>query len=49
MHKFVCTALGILLAVPVLAADYDLVINGGRVMDPETRDVTPGIPPKGGN
>jgi N-acyl-D-amino-acid deacylase len=28
--------LGLILAVPVLAADYDLVINGGRVMDPET-------------
>lgn len=25
-----------LLTVPVYAADYDLVINGGRVMDPET-------------
>ncbi|MCA9452307.1 MAG: hypothetical protein KC584_06725, partial [Nitrospira sp.] len=33
-------ALGIALALgistPVLAADYDLVINNGRVMDPET-------------
>jgi len=24
------------LAVPALAQDYDLVINSGRVMDPET-------------
>ncbi len=28
--------LGLMLAVPVLAADYDLVILNGRVMDPET-------------
>ncbi len=28
--------MALLLAVPVYAADYDLVINGGRVMDPET-------------
>jgi len=26
----------LVLAAPVAAADYDLVINGGRVMDPET-------------
>ncbi len=31
-----CMALGLLLAVPAMAADYDLVINNGRVMDPET-------------
>ena len=24
------------LAIPALAQDYDLVINNGRVMDPET-------------
>jgi N-acyl-D-glutamate deacylase len=28
--------LSLILMNPVLAADYDLVINGGRVMDPET-------------
>lgn len=28
--------MALLLTVPVYAADYDLVINGGRVMDPET-------------
>lgn len=28
--------LSLTLISPVLAADYDLVINGGRVMDPET-------------
>jgi cytosine/adenosine deaminase-related metal-dependent hydrolase len=28
--------LGLALAVPAMAADYDLVINNGRVMDPET-------------
>ncbi|MDH4360190.1 MAG: amidohydrolase family protein [Nitrospirota bacterium] len=27
---------GLMLAMPVIAADYDLVINNGRVMDPET-------------
>ena len=25
-----------MFTVPALAQDYDLVINGGRVMDPET-------------
>ena len=29
-------ALGLMLAVPAMAADYDLVINNGRVIDPET-------------
>lgn len=29
-------ALGLMTVVPVSAADYDLVINNGRVMDPET-------------
>jgi N-acyl-D-glutamate deacylase len=33
---FSCMALGLMLIPPVLAADYDLVINNGRVMDPET-------------
>ncbi len=28
--------LGLMLAVPAIAADYDIVINNGRVMDPET-------------
>jgi len=28
--------LGLMLAVPALAQDFDLVINNGRVMDPET-------------
>jgi len=28
---------GLMLAVPVIAADYDLVILNGRVMDPETK------------
>ncbi len=28
--------LGLMLAVPALAADYDLVILNGRVIDPET-------------
>jgi len=28
--------LGLMLAVPAMAADYDLVINNGRVMDPKT-------------
>lgn len=36
MNKFVCLVLSLVLVSPVLAADYDLVINGGRVMDPET-------------
>jgi hypothetical protein len=29
-------ALALALAVPAMAADYDLVINNRRVMDPET-------------
>ncbi|MCW8801203.1 MAG: amidohydrolase family protein [Desulfobacter sp.] len=29
-------ALSLLLVMPAVAADYDLVINNGRVMDPET-------------
>lgn len=32
----VVMVLGLMLAVPALAADYDLVILNGRVMDPET-------------
>ena len=35
-NKFIGAILLAALAGPVLAADYDLVINGGRVMDPET-------------
>jgi len=29
-------ALGLIIVMPAVAADYDLVINNGRVMDPET-------------
>ncbi|MFC1765783.1 amidohydrolase family protein [Planctomycetota bacterium] len=29
-------ALGLMMVMPAVAADYDLVINNGRVMDPET-------------
>ncbi len=28
--------LTLVMAMPAMAADYDLVINNGRVMDPET-------------
>jgi len=43
----IAVALGI--ATPVLAADYDLVINGGRVMDPETKyDKVANVGIKGG-
>ena len=28
--------MSVMWAVPILAQDYDLVINNGRVMDPET-------------
>jgi len=31
-----CLILFLALALPAIAADYDLVINNGRVMDPET-------------
>ena len=31
-----CFVLSFALALPAMAADYDLVINNGRVMDPET-------------
>ena len=31
-----CLALSLMLVMPAMAADYDLVINNGRVMDPET-------------
>jgi hypothetical protein len=30
-------ALSLMLVMPAMAADYDLVINNGRVMDPETK------------
>jgi len=33
---FGCLVLALALAVPAMAADYDIVINNGRVMDPET-------------
>ena len=33
---FSLLALSLMLVMPALAADYDLVINNGRVMDPET-------------
>ena len=29
-------ALSLMTVMPAVAADYDLVINNGRVMDPET-------------
>jgi hypothetical protein len=29
-------AAAVMFAVPAFAQQYDLVINGGRVMDPET-------------
>ena len=29
-------ALSLMMVMPAIAADYDLVINNGRVMDPET-------------
>ena len=32
----VCLVLSLALALPAMAADYDLVIKNGRVMDPET-------------
>lgn len=31
-----CLVLALTLAVPAMAQDYDIVINNGRVMDPET-------------
>ncbi len=34
--KIIGAILFVILTSPVLAADYDLVISGGRVMDPET-------------
>jgi len=42
MNRFVNTALfssclAIMFSTNVLAEDYDIVINNGRVMDPETR------------
>ena len=41
--------MALLLAAPVHAADYDLVINGGRVMDPETKyDKVANVGIKGG-
>jgi N-acyl-D-glutamate deacylase len=30
-------ALSLMLVMPAVAADYDLVISNGRVMDPETK------------
>jgi len=33
---FMATSLLLVLALPAMAADYDLVILNGRVMDPET-------------
>jgi adenine deaminase len=38
MNRFTifCGSALLLIAGPVLAETYDLVINGGRVMDPET-------------
>ena len=41
MKKFtlllICLSLGSLLVVQAMATEYDLVINNGRVMDPETK------------
>ena len=34
---FGCLALSLMMVMPAMAADYDLVINNGRVMDPETK------------
>ena len=34
---FSLLALSLMLVMPAMAADYDLVINNGRVMDPETK------------
>ena len=34
---FSLLALSLMLVMPAVAADYDLVINNGRVMDPETK------------
>ena len=35
--SFGCVVFCLALTVPGLAADYDLVINSGRIMDPETK------------
>jgi len=41
--------LGVVLVLPAMAADYDLVINNGRVMDPETNyDKVANVGIKGG-
>ncbi|MGB9442888.1 MAG: hypothetical protein WCB15_33425, partial [Desulfobacterales bacterium] len=34
--SFGCVVFCLALVIPAMAADYDLVINNGRVMDPET-------------
>jgi len=34
--KRIAAIMLLIIAAPLMAADYDLVINGGRVMDPET-------------
>ena len=36
LRQFALTICFAALPLPVIAADYDLVINNGRVMDPET-------------
>ena len=33
---FALAVLAVAIATPAIAADYDVVINNGRVMDPET-------------
>jgi len=33
---FALAVLAVAIATPAMAADYDVVINNGRVMDPET-------------
>ena len=34
---FSLLVLSLMMVMPAAAADYDLVINNGRVMDPETK------------
>jgi N-acyl-D-amino-acid deacylase len=42
-------ALALALAMSAMAADYDLIINNGRVMDPETKyDKVANVGIKGG-
>ena len=36
MDLFALAVLAVAIATPAMAADYDVVINNGRVMEPET-------------